>query len=103
MRPRWQAICRSVEPDRPRFDVRTRRAGPTMASAAGSWHASSRNPAECCASRPTIAWTGASYAEFCAVPELDIVRIQEMHLADGEDATVLHWAAETHRIVITQD
>jgi len=36
-------------------------------------------------------------------PELDIVRIQDVGLAGADDPTVLAWAADTWRILLTHD
>jgi predicted nuclease of predicted toxin-antitoxin system len=37
------------------------------------------------------------------VPELDIVRIQDAGLAGSSDPTILAWAAEESRILLTHD
>jgi predicted nuclease of predicted toxin-antitoxin system len=36
-------------------------------------------------------------------PELDIVRVQDVHLSGADDPTVLVWAATEERIVLTHD
>ncbi len=36
-------------------------------------------------------------------PELDIIRIQDTEIAGGDDPTVLAWAAQEQRIVLTHD
>ncbi|HEX7186212.1 MAG TPA: DUF5615 family PIN-like protein [Thermoanaerobaculia bacterium] len=37
------------------------------------------------------------------IPGIDIVRIQDTDLASAEDPTVLAWAAEHNRVVLTHD
>ena len=37
------------------------------------------------------------------VPELDIVRIQDINLAGSPDPTILAWAADEDRILLTHD
>lgn len=36
-------------------------------------------------------------------PDLDVVRVQDVGLGGADDATVLAWAAENNRIVLTHD
>jgi hypothetical protein len=36
-------------------------------------------------------------------PELDIVRIQDTEISGSDDATVLEWAAQNHRVLLTHD
>ena len=36
-------------------------------------------------------------------PELDIVRIQDVDLSGADDPTVLEWAAQENRILLTHD
>jgi predicted nuclease of predicted toxin-antitoxin system len=36
-------------------------------------------------------------------PELDLVRLQDLGLEGSEDPTVLNWAAENDRILLTHD
>jgi hypothetical protein len=36
-------------------------------------------------------------------PDLDIVRVQDLEIAGADDLTVLAWAAETGRILLTHD
>lgn len=36
-------------------------------------------------------------------PELDIVRIQDVGLSGADDATVLEWAAQEGRVLLTHD
>jgi predicted nuclease of predicted toxin-antitoxin system len=36
-------------------------------------------------------------------PQIDIVRVQDVGLSGGDDATVLEWAAQESRIVVTHD
>ena len=36
-------------------------------------------------------------------PELDIVRIQDVGLSGASDPTVLEWAAEQNRVLLTHD
>lgn len=37
------------------------------------------------------------------IPELDIVRVQDTHVAGADDPTVLAWAAQEGRILLTHD
>ena len=37
------------------------------------------------------------------LPDLDIVRVQDVQLSGEQDATVLEWAAAERRIVLTHD
>src|ERR671931_2168583 len=36
-------------------------------------------------------------------PDLDIVRVQDVGLSEADDPTVLEWAAQERRIVLTHD
>ena len=36
-------------------------------------------------------------------PSVDIVRVQDIGLSGADDATVLEWAAQQNRIVLTHD
>ncbi len=36
-------------------------------------------------------------------PEIDIVRVQDVGLSSTDDPTILAWAAQTNRILITHD
>jgi len=36
-------------------------------------------------------------------PELDIVRVQDVGLAHADDPTVLEWAAQENRLLLTHD
>jgi len=36
-------------------------------------------------------------------PELDLVRVQDIGLEDADDPTILDWAAENNRILLTHD
>jgi|SRR3990170_8601530 len=36
-------------------------------------------------------------------PDLDIVRIQDVGLSGADDATVLEWAAQENRVLLTHD
>jgi predicted nuclease of predicted toxin-antitoxin system len=36
-------------------------------------------------------------------PDVDIVRIQDVGLGEGEDPEILAWAAENNRILLTHD
>lgn len=36
-------------------------------------------------------------------PDVDIVRVQDIGLSGADDPTVLEWAAQRNRIVLTQD
>ena len=36
-------------------------------------------------------------------PDLDIVRLQDVGLSDADDRTVLQWAADERRILLTHD
>jgi len=36
-------------------------------------------------------------------PSLDIVRVQDRELSGTDDATVLEWAAQHHRVLLTHD
>ncbi len=38
-----------------------------------------------------------------ALPDIDVVRVQDTQLAGAEDAEVLSWAAEERRILLTHD
>jgi predicted nuclease of predicted toxin-antitoxin system len=40
---------------------------------------------------------------FRALPELDLIRVQDTPLLQAEDAAVLEWAAEEGRLVLTHD
>ncbi len=40
---------------------------------------------------------------FLRQPDLDLVRVQEMDLREGDDPTILAWAAEQDRILLTHD
>lgn len=37
------------------------------------------------------------------MPELDIVRVQDVGLSGADDPTILEWAAETGRVLLTHD
>jgi|SRR5690606_22931491 len=37
------------------------------------------------------------------VPELDIVRVQDVGLSGADDSTVLEWAAQEGRVLLTHD
>lgn len=36
-------------------------------------------------------------------PEIDIIRVQEAGLAGADDPTILEWAANENRVLLTQD
>ena len=36
-------------------------------------------------------------------PDLDIVRVQDVGLSNADDATILEWAAQEGRILLTHD
>ena len=36
-------------------------------------------------------------------PDIDLVRVQDVGLSGADDPTVLEWAAEQHRILLTHD
>jgi hypothetical protein len=36
-------------------------------------------------------------------PKLDIVRVQDMGLSDADDPSVLQWAADQGRVIVTHD
>lgn len=36
-------------------------------------------------------------------PELDIIRVQDVGLSEAEDPTVLEWAAQESRVLLTHD
>lgn len=38
-----------------------------------------------------------------ALPDVDLVRVQDTPLAEADDATVLEWAAQENRVVLTHD
>lgn len=40
---------------------------------------------------------------FLRVPNLDLVRVREVGLASTDDPTILEWAAQRDRVVLTQD
>jgi predicted nuclease of predicted toxin-antitoxin system len=47
--------------------------------------------------------TATSCAGLRRVPELDVVRIQDANLAGSPDPTILAWAADENRILLTHD
>lgn len=40
---------------------------------------------------------------FLRCPDLDLVRVQDVGLQEGDDPTILEWAAINQRIVLTHD